>query len=123
MFELISKLIVIYYITYRNLHNIDIEQMLQYVYTVLYKSYQETFPNFKTIYSIELLEFPHEHIYLLDNNDIDYDSMKITLLNYIYQHYHTISNHDIIIAINPIPIDGFDIRHGEILQLLDPIYL
>jgi hypothetical protein len=72
--------------------------------------------------SIYVLEIPHEKIYLLDNDGFDNETDIIEYLkDYIYHYYHTISNRSLVLSVNTVPFDGLDIRHGDILNLLDPI--
>ena len=125
MFKLISQFILWYYITYRfkeyRLKQINHNKCLQYIEKLLLQEYQYRFPFFNSIYIEKVTIFDDEFNntpYLL-NNDIDYN----ILCDYIYNQYHTISNCDIIISINVVPFDGIDICHGDILNILDPLFL
>ena len=125
LFKLISQFILWYYITYRfkeyRLKQINHNKCLQYIENLLLQEYQYRCPFFKSIYVENVTIFDDEFNntpYLL-NNDIDYN----ILCDYIYKHYHTISNCDIIISINIVPFDGIDIYHGDILNILDPLFL
>lgn len=120
--SIICNLILQYYMYYRNIRCTNYEPILNVLYNIIGYEYQKRFSSFDAIYGIELLEFPYNHIYLL-NNDIDYKELESILFDYIYKHYHTINNCDIIISINPVPFDGLDIRHGDILNMLDPYFI
>ena len=120
--DIVCNLILHYYLYYRNIRCDNTSPILHRLHHIILTEYKYRFPSFNSIHSIGLLEFPHDHTYLL-NNDIDYKELESILFDYIYKHYHTISNCDIIISMNVVPFDGLDIKHGDILNILDPYFL
>lgn len=82
------------------------------------------FHTFHTIDNIEIFDFPFTKTYLMNNDgDFPFDEIQHELIQYAYKHHHIINHHDIILFINVVKIDGLDITHEDIMQMLDPYYM
>ena len=114
---MIGRIILEYYLYYKH-YTIDMDLYSQF--STWIQSLVDT--QCLNPISIYLLEIPHEKIYLLNNDGFDNETDIIAYLkDYIYHYYHTISNRSLVLSVNIVPFDGLDIRHGDILNLLDPI--
>lgn len=121
----IANIILKYYATYRSytLNAYNEQQILSHIKKIVLYNMQHYFPSFDTVDNIEILEIPYNHVYLLDNDVCIFHDIEHELIQYVEKHHHIINNYDIIISINVLPLDGLDIRHGDILNMLDPLLL
>lgn len=121
----LTYLIFAYYAEYRNTITVcQHPTVFKTIYDTISYNMNLYFPDFKECCNIEILEFPYSRIYLLNNGDpFPKDEILFELIHYVKKHHHIINNYDIVISINVVPFDGLDIRHGDILNMLDRYFL
>ena len=128
LIDILSVGLLKYYKTYVHIYkeNFDFEvEIVRNLSNMIHNELKIRFPYMKEhIHSITLFEIPYEVecVEVDDLHSTHFGTEYIELLVKFIHMMNRINNDYNILSINVLPIDGFDITHGMIMEYFSSVY-